>query len=163
MNRSDLRFQQNKSFYKSISTVFPFCQLKVSSVNNLYCLWRVQPLLPSTSLNQFMKHLLGPKLSSDASLNFIAWAFEGSGGVTSFGRWKKESEVAQSCLTLCHPMDCSLPGFSVHGIFQARVLEWVGISFSRGSSQPRDWTWVSYVSCIAGGFFTTSTTIIGAG
>ena len=47
---------------------------------------------------------------------------------------KKESEVAQSCPTLCDPMDCSLPGFSVHGIFQARVLEWVAISFSRGSS-----------------------------
>ena len=45
-----------------------------------------------------------------------------------------ESEVAQSCLTLCDPMDCSPPGFSVHGIFQARVLEWVAISFSRGSS-----------------------------
>ena len=47
---------------------------------------------------------------------------------------KKESELAQSCLTLCDPVDCSLPGFSVHGIFQARVLEWVSISFSRGSS-----------------------------
>ena len=55
----------------------------------------------------------------------------------------KESEVTQSCLTLCYPMDCSLPGSSVHGIFQARVLEWVAISFSRGSSQPRDQTWVS--------------------
>ena len=44
------------------------------------------------------------------------------------------SEVAQLCPTLCNPMDCSLPGFSVHGIFQARVLEWVAISFSRGSS-----------------------------
>ena len=49
-----------------------------------------------------------------------------------------EGEVAQSCLTLCDPMDCSLPGFSVHGILQARILEWVTISFSRGSSQPRD-------------------------
>ena len=39
------------------------------------------------------------------------------------------SEVAQSCLTLCNPMDCSLPGFSIHGIFQARVLEWVAIFF----------------------------------
>ena len=46
----------------------------------------------------------------------------------------KESEVAQSCPTLCDPMDCSLPGFSVRGIFQARVPEWVAISFSRGSS-----------------------------
>ena len=54
---------------------------------------------------------------------------------------EKESEVAQSCLTLCDPMDCSLSGFSVHGIFQARVLEWGAIAFSRGSFQPRDWTW----------------------
>ena len=45
-------------------------------------------------------------------------------------------EVAQSCLTLCDPMDCSLQGPSVHGTFQARVLEWVAISFSRGSSHP---------------------------
>ena len=43
---------------------------------------------------------------------------------------KKDSEVAQSCPTLCDPMDCSLPGSSIHGIFQARVLEWVAISFS---------------------------------
>ena len=50
------------------------------------------------------------------------------------------SSVAQSCLTLCNPMDCSLPGFSVHGIFQVRVPEWVAITFSRGSSQPRDRT-----------------------
>jgi len=47
---------------------------------------------------------------------------------------KIESEVTQSCPTLCDSMDCSLPGFSVHGIFQARVLEWVAISFSRVSS-----------------------------
>ena len=48
----------------------------------------------------------------------------------------------KSCLTLCDPMDCSLPCSSVHGIFQARVLEWGAISFSRGSSQPRDRTQV---------------------
>ena len=44
---------------------------------------------------------------------------------------KSESEVAQSCLTLSDPMDCSLPGFSIHGVFQARVLEWGAIAFSR--------------------------------
>ena len=55
------------------------------------------------------------------------------------------SEVAQSCPTLCDTMDCSLPGFSVHGIFQAIVPEWIAISFSRGSSQPRDWTRVSWI------------------
>ena len=60
---------------------------------------------------------------------------------------ESESEVAQSCPTLCDPMDYSLPGFSVHGIFQARVPEWVAISFSRGSSRPSDQTWVS---CITG-------------
>ena len=45
-----------------------------------------------------------------------------------------ESEIPQSCLTLCDPVDCNLPGSSVHGILQARTLEWVAISFSRGSS-----------------------------
>ena len=62
-----------------------------------------------------------------------------------------ESEVAQSWPTLGNPMDYSLPGFSVYGILQARVLKWVAISFSRGSSHPRDW---SRVSCIVGRCFT---------
>ena len=57
----------------------------------------------------------------------------------------KWSEVAQLCPTLCDPMDCGLPGSSFHGIFQARILEWVAISFSRGSSRPRDWTRVSHI------------------
>ena len=65
---------------------------------------------------------------------------------------KSESEVAQLCPNFCNPMDCSLPGSSVHGIFQARVLKWVAISFSRGSSWPRDRNWVSR---IAGRCFTT--------
>ena len=56
----------------------------------------------------------------------------------------------QSCLTLCDPMDCSPPGTSVHGIFQARILEWIAMPSSRGSSQPRDRTHVSYVSCTDG-------------
>ena len=62
---------------------------------------------------------------------------------------------AQSCLTLCNPVDCSPPGSSVHGILQARILEQVAISFCRGSSQPRDGSGVSWVSCITGRFFTT--------
>ena len=49
-----------------------------------------------------------------------------------------EVEVTQSCLTLCDPMDCNPPGSSVHGTLQARILEWVAISYSRGSSQPRN-------------------------
>ena len=53
-------------------------------------------------------------------------------------RTKVKVLVAQSCPTLCGPMDCSPPGSSVHGILQARRLEWVAISFSKGSSRPRD-------------------------
>ena len=60
-------------------------------------------------------------------------------------------KVPQSCPTLCDPMDSSLPGSSDHGILQLRILEWVAIPFSRGSSRWRDWTWVS---CIASRFFT---------
>ena len=63
--------------------------------------------------------------------------------------------VTQLCLTLCDPMDCSLPSSSVHGILQAKILEWVAIPFSRGSSLPRDQT---RVSCTAGRFFTIRAT-----
>ena len=58
---------------------------------------------------------------------------------------KQASEVAQSCPTICNPMDCSLPGFSIHGILQVRILEWVTSSFSRGSSRPWDRSWVSRI------------------
>ena len=64
---------------------------------------------------------------------------------------QKWSEVAQSCPTLCDPMDCSLQRSSVREIFQPGTLEWVAIYFSRGPSQPRDQTWVSY---IVGRYFT---------
>ena len=68
------------------------------------------------------------------------------------GRQKGRKElVAQSYPALCDPMDCSLPGSSVHGILQARILEWVAIPFSKGSSLPRGRTCVSH---IAGRFFT---------
>ena len=70
-----------------------------------------------------------------------------------------KSSVAQSCLTLCDSMDCSPPGSSVHRIFQARVLEWVVISSSRGSSLTRDRTHISCVSFLAGGLFTAEPTL----
>ena len=60
--------------------------------------------------------------------------------------------VTRLCLALCDLVDCNLPGFSVHGISQVGILEWVAISFSRGSSPP---TGQTHISCIAGGFFTT--------
>ena len=72
------------------------------------------------------------------------------------GFWSQGHEracaVAQSCPTLCDPVDCSPPGSSVHGISQARILGWIALSSSRGSSRPGDHT---RVSCTAGRFFTT--------
>ena len=63
--------------------------------------------------------------------------------------------VAQLCPAICDSMDCNMPGFSVHGILQERILEWITIPFSRGSSWRRDQTWDF---CIAGGFFTICAT-----
>ena len=71
-----------------------------------------------------------------------------TGVATELGATYCLCSVAQSCPALCNPFDCSLPDSSVHGIFQARILEWVAISSSRASSQPRDQTLVSCVSCI---------------
>ena len=76
-----------------------------------------------------------------------AWWDWGCSRITST---KQQVLVAQSCLTLYKPMDCSLPRFSVNGILQARILEWVTIPFSGGASWPRGQT---QVSCLAGGFF----------
>ena len=67
------------------------------------------------------------------------------------------AQLLQSCPTLCNPMDCSPQGSSVHGILEARILEWVPMPSSRRFLQPRDWTNVSYISYIAGGVFTAAT------
>ena len=67
------------------------------------------------------------------------------------GMWKVKLWVVQSCPTICHPTDYSLPGSSLHGILKERIMEWVAIAFSRGSSWPRVWIWVF---CISGRFFT---------
>ena len=79
------------------------------------------------------------------SHHFMAnrWRNSGNSGRLYFG---SGSRVAQSCTTLCDPIDCSPPGSSNHGILQARILEWVAISFSRGSSRPRDSTHVSHIA-----------------
>ena len=68
------------------------------------------------------------------------------------------AKLLQSCLTLCDPMECSPPGSSVYGILQARILEWVAMSSSRGSSQPRDQTKSLTSPALADRFFTTSAT-----
>ena len=92
----------------------------------------LQDLLPSWPRDQTCISCIGRHI-------LYAWA------TRKRKKENKESEVAQSCLTLCDPMDYSLLGSSVHGIFQGRVLEWVAISFSRVSSWPRDWTCVSHI------------------
>ena len=68
------------------------------------------------------------------------------------------AKLLQSCLTLCDSMVCSPPGFTVHGILQARILEWVAMPSSRGSSKTRDGTRISTSPALADLFFTTSTT-----
>ena len=69
-----------------------------------------------------------------------------------------QSCLTQSCLTLCNPMDCSSPGSSVHGIFQARIMEWVAIFYFRGSSQLRIETMSPVSPALAGEFFTNCAT-----
>ena len=65
--------------------------------------------------------------------------------LTGYREWIIVVLVAKSCLVLCNPMDCNPPPFSVFGVLQARILEWVAISFSRGSSLTRDGTHLSYI------------------
>ena len=93
----------------------------------------------------------------------VASCFSGSVGIKSFSvsyhtwlKWISDTlktpaaaKSLQLCLTLCDTMDCSLPGPSVHGILQGRILEWVAMPSSRGSSQPRDRTSITYISCIS--------------
>ena len=69
-----------------------------------------------------------------------------TGGFLTNWAIRKATEVAQSCATVCNPMDHSLPGSSIYETFQARVLEWFAISFSRGISQPGNRTWVSHMA-----------------
>ena len=121
----------------------------------------VVPLLMMETLQTLESEQLGCKARFhcfQAVWNVHLWLFpqhyNGGDGVCLWFcyNWRKVKVlVAQSCLTLCDSMDCSLLGSSVHGILLERILEWVAMPFSRGSSWPRDWTWVS---CIAGRFFT---------
>ena len=100
-----------------------------------------QSLPASVFSNESALHMRWPKYwSFSFNINKMFW-------------WVKVL-VAQSCPPLCDPMDCSLPGFSIYGILQLRILEWIVISFSRRSSQPRG---QACVSRIAGRFFPNST------
>ena len=73
---------------------------------------------------------------------------DSSSSTTDYLLFESESVSLSMCPTLCDPRDCSLPGSSVHGILQTRILEWIVMPSSRGSSWPRDWTHISCISCI---------------
>ena len=99
--------------------------------DQLFLLPRIHPLSSQDTI-PFLRPLSW-HLSSHALNPWVSW---------------EHAKSLQSCPTLCDPMDCSSPGSSVHGILQARILEWVAVPSSRGSSPPRVWTRISYVSCI---------------
>ena len=102
--------------------------------------WPVKPF-------PWIGHLEVPSFLGEASLPSILYA---SCEMVTVGcaslESERESEVTQLCPTLCNPMDYSLPGSSIQGIFQSRVVKWVPITFSRVSSWPRDWTQVSFIA-----------------
>ena len=111
------------------------------------------PLIPSHSL---CSQLHWPSFRFLNSWTLISYSDVREKNQLWWGTCAVLCSVAQSCLTPGGPLDCSLPSPSVYGILQASILEWVAISFSRGSSQPRDQYCISYISCI--GFFTSSIT-----
>ena len=104
----------------------------------------IKPLSPAWLVDSLpLRHLGSPNELGFGSKELLCGFWK---TIRFLSKWKEESEVAQSCSTFCNPMDCSPPGFSIHGIFQARILEWVAVSFSRRSSWPRDRTWVSHIA-----------------
>ena len=108
------------------------------------------------SLTYFIKHnvnFLQVHSGCYIQQNFLFFFFKSLSSIPLYVCTCMKLKVlfTHSCLTLYNPVDCSLPGSTVHGILQARILEWVAIPFSRRSSWCRDWT---LVSCIAGAFFT---------
>ena len=109
---------------------------------HFFCVWHMFSCALGKTSRKRMKHLLNVYLIYTFYLPHVL-------SLTFFISLHYGSEVkmlvAQSCLTLCDPMDCSLPGSSVHRIFQARILEQIAISFSRGSSRPRDQIRVSHI------------------
>ena len=119
-------------------------------------------IVQGTESSFWFKKKIQAALLSDQILSILYLSSTGQGqtviNISLLEEWCMHAKSLQLCPPLCDPMDCSLPGSSVHGILQARILEWVAVPSSMGSSQPRDRTHVSCVSSLAGGFFTTGTT-----
>ena len=119
-----------------------------------HVMWAALP--PSPSLLLFLLILILFYFQMDLPFQFIIWVL--SLYWVPLGCACVRAKSLQSCPTLCDPTDHSLPGSFVHGILQAGTLEYVALLSSRGSSGLRVRTCVSYVSCLTGGFFTTSAT-----
>ena len=88
-------------------------------------------------------HKLHPAIRREVPIFSFSLRWNGldptsSGPTFNISTWEMKVKVTQSCPTICDPMDCSLPGSSVHGILPARILEWVAMPFSRESFHPRD-------------------------
>ena len=124
-------------------------QTNVSPFLNSYSIWFVLVLKESSYYSYFGKILMNYD-----SIHHQTWSNNNKRDkiYEHIFQWRRYCccccLVAQSCLTPCNPMDCGPPGSSVHGISQARILEWMAISFSRGSSRPRDGThvfWQDYL------------------
>ena len=143
-------FTQAVTFFHGVNT---FCAYMLSCFSHLQLfvtLWTVAcqtPMSMGLSRQEYWSglpfpppgELLNPGIESPVAPALAGGFFTTEPPGNLLRKMKvKESEVIQSCPTLCDPMDCCLPGSSVHGIVQARILEWVAISFSRRSSQPGD-------------------------
>ena len=163
--------QQQKSWYLW-SYVFPRSVLCVISrfvpghipLRHYEGWWSRSLVWAVSILNSSMLYFLAVTLETDKCVGLFTEKSQGQGQSNiNGGRIGREVGgicavlclVAQSCLTLCNPVDYSPPGSSVHGILQTRVLQWVSMLSSRGIFWPKDPTHVSCVSCIVGRFFTT--------
>ena len=110
-----------------------YCKILREFCNRFTCLHQLIKTFTNTHIDTVTEYMIIP--SSKTYSIFATYKEPWAGCMLSL----------QSCATLCNPMDCSPPGFSVHGIFQARLLEWVAVPSSRGSSWPRHWTRISYI------------------
>ena len=131
-NNTDLLSEQSLQLF--IPKLTPLC------LRFLSCKWKGLPWVSKSNKWQVDLEVPLPQPGQSAIIDYRLFPLS---------QVKVKVKVAQSCPTLWHPMD-----YTVHGILQARTLEWVAIPFSRGSFQPRDWT---QFSCIAGWFFTWAT------
>ena len=133
---------QRVGHYWATSTHTKTIEFKLWSEFSLLSLLSFRPIFPAISWTFSSEYAVDSLNSADLVWNNFSQNFY----IVFFSSLCIKS--LHSGPTRCNPMDCSTPGSSVHEILQARILEWVAIPFSRGSSWPRDWTSVSYISCI---------------